>query len=409
MRYQSNEVEEIGVEKVTVIDAIMGAGKTNFAIKHMSEAPEGERFIYITPFLAEVDRIIGNVKGRNFVQPTNANSEGRKLRSLKDLIIDGKDIAATHSLFKSADNELITLLKGSGYSLILDEVMDVIEPVNIKRDDIRILLDGNKIEIVDNRIIWKEPSYDADRFNDIKLYAEAENLFIYRDTYILWAFPKRVFDCFDNVFIMTYLFEAQNMSYYFKMNGMSYDTVSIRNGGIFEHDVKQENREELIKLIELYEGKMNEGGNKHAYSASWLRRGKRDIERLDAEKRNLKNYFKNILNAPAESIMWSTLQEVAHSLKGKGYANASIPVNARATNEYADKWALAYVFNRFMNPYETSFFEDSGVKVNEDLLAVSDLLQWIWRSRIRNGHAVNLYLPSSRMRTLLLAWSRYEI
>lgn len=395
--------------KVTVIDAIMGAGKTNFAIKYMTEAAESQRFIYITPFLSEVDRIIENVKGRKFVQPTNANSEGRKLRSLKDLIIDGNDIAATHSLFKTADDELIALLNGAGYTLILDEVMDVIEPVNIKRDDIRILLDGNKIEIVDNRVVWKESGYDADRFNDIKLYAEAENLFIYRDTYILWAFPKRVFDCFKDVFIMTYLFEAQNMSYYFKMHGIPYEAVTIRDNAIVAYDIKQERREELIKLIDLYDGKMNETGNKHAYSASWLRRGKRDTDRLDKEKRNLRNYLRNTLGAPADAIMWSTLQEVEHYIKGKGFANASIPVNARATNEYAEKWALAYIFNRFKNPYETSFFEDNGVKVDEDLLAVSDLLQWIWRSRIRRGEPIRLYLPSSRMRSLLKAWANYEI
>lgn len=397
------------MEKVTVIDAIMGAGKTNFAIKYMTEAPRDKRFIYITPFLSEVGRIIESVQGRKFVQPTNANSEGRKLRSLKDLIIDGADIAATHSLFKTADDELIQLLNGAGYTLILDEVMDVIEPVAIKRDDIRILLDGDKIEIVDNRVVWKAPGYDADRFNDIKLYAEAENLFIYRDTYILWAFPKRVFDCFDEVFIMTYLFTAQNMSYYFKMNDVPYRTVTVSAGELAEHTVQNERREELIKLIDLYEGKMNESDNKHAYSSSWLRRGKRDTERLEVGKRNLRNYLRNILNAPSSGIMWSTLQEVEHYLKGKGYSNASIPVNARATNEHAEKWALAYVFNRFKNPYETSFFEDNGVKVDEDLLAVSDLLQWIWRSRIRNGKPVSLYLPSSRMRSLLVAWSEYKI
>jgi hypothetical protein len=199
------------------------------------------------------------------------------------------------------------------------------------------------------------------------------------------------------------------MSYYFKMNAIHYRIVSIQDGELAEHDVKREGRAELIKLIELYSGRMNETGNKHAYSASWLRRGKRDKGRLETEKLNLKNYLKNILNAPAEFIMWSTLQEVEHSLKGKGYANASIPVNARATNEHANKWALAYIFNRFKNPYETSFFEDNGVKVNEDLLAVSDLLQWIWRSRIRKGQPISLYLPSSRMRLLLLAWSKYEI
>lgn len=117
--------------------------------------------------------------------------------------------------------------------------MDVIEPVNIKRGDIRVLLDSNKIKIVDNQIVWSDPNYDADRFNDIKLYAEAENLFIYRDTYILWAFPRRIFECFDDVYIMTYLFEAQNMSYYFKMNAIPYETVSIDGDRIVEHSVKE--------------------------------------------------------------------------------------------------------------------------------------------------------------------------
>jgi len=397
------------MSNITVIDAIMGAGKTNYAIRYMSEAPDTMRFIYTTPFLLEVDRIIDSVKNRHFTQPTNANSEGRKLRSLKELIEDGRDIAATHSLFRTADDEVIELLKGAGYTLVLDEVMDVIESVNIKRADIRILLEGNKIEIVDNRVIWKDASYDADRFNDIKLYAEAENLFIYRDSYILWAFPMRIFECFDNVMIMTYLFEAQNMSYYFKMHNASYNFKSVQNGELAEYDVKREQRDTLYQLITLYEGKMNETGNKYAYSASWLRRGKRDLDRLAEIKRNLRNYFRNHLSAPSDSIMWSTLQEVEQSVKGKGYSNAKIAVNARATNEYSDRWALAYIFNRFKNPHETSFFEDNGVKVDEDLLAVSDLLQWIWRSRIRNGQPVNLYLPSSRMRTLLQAWSNYEI
>ncbi|MNJ69953.1 hypothetical protein D3C77_663630 [compost metagenome] len=62
-----------------------------------------------------------------------------------------------------------------------------------------------------------------------------------------------------------------------------------------------------------------------------------------------------------------------------------------------------------MHPFERAFFEDRGVSVNQDLLAVSDLLQWVWRSRIRKGEAIKLYIPSSRMRKLLYAWANYEI
>jgi transposase-like protein len=96
-------------------------------------------------------------------------------------------------------------------------------------------------------------------------------------------------------------------------------------------------------------------------------------------------------------------------LKGRGFADSFLAVNARATNEYSDRWALAYIYNRYMNPHESSFFQENGIRIDESALAVSDLLQWIWRSRIRNGQPVSLYLPSSRMRSLLFAWSRYEI
>ena len=62
-----------------------------------------------------------------------------------------------------------------------------------------------------------------------------------------------------------------------------------------------------------------------------------------------------------------------------------------------------------MHPIEKSFFQDHDITVSEDKLAVSDLLQWVWRSRIRNGESINLYMPARRMRELLEKWARYEI
>ena len=42
--------------------------------------------------------------------------------------------------------------------------------------------------------------------------------------------------------------------------------------------------------------------------------------------------------------------------------------------------------------------------MNEDLYSLSELIQWIYRSRIRNGEKINLYIPSKRMRELLIDW-----
>ena len=65
---------------------------------------------------------------------------------------------------------------------------------------------------------------------------------------------------------------------------------------------------------------------------------------------------------------------------------------------------LAYLSNIFLNPILKNYCIKKGAKVNEDLYSLSELVQWIWRSSIREGNDINLYIPSSRMRALLVDW-----
>ena len=62
-----------------------------------------------------------------------------------------------------------------------------------------------------------------------------------------------------------------------------------------------------------------------------------------------------------------------------------------------------------MHPIEKAFFEDNNVIVNEDLLALSDLIQWIFRGSIRNDVPMKVYIPSLRMRKLLYKFLNYEL
>jgi hypothetical protein len=62
-----------------------------------------------------------------------------------------------------------------------------------------------------------------------------------------------------------------------------------------------------------------------------------------------------------------------------------------------------------MNPMEERFFSQRDIHVDQDLLALSDLLQWIFRSRIREGQPIEIYIPSKRMRTLLYKWLDGEL
>jgi hypothetical protein len=396
--------------KVKVIDAIMGAGKTTWALNMIEQSPIEQKFIYITPFLSEVDRVLKTIKSRKFVQPTNAAEGGRKLNSLKKQIENGDNIAATHALFETADEELIELLQASNYTLILDEVMDVIEKATVSPSDMRLLLDKEYIQIINNRVIWTAPEieYEYGRFDDIKLLAKAGNLFYHRDRFLIWAFPPQVFKAFENVYVMTYLFNAQIQRYYFDLYGIEYEFKSIKDGLLVEYDRFADNRGKLFKLIDIYEGTHNQHGKQRtAFSTRWLER--RDPDDLLKIQRSISSYIRRVAKARSGDVLWTTKQDFKTFLQGKGYTKGFIPMNMRATNDYSDRSVLVYAYNRFMNPFEKSFFQDNGVTVDEDLLAVSDLLQWIWRSRIRNGEPIKLYLPSSRMRNLLIAWSNYEI
>jgi hypothetical protein len=314
------------------------------------------------------------------------------------------------TLYSTVDDEVIGLLNGAGYMLILDEVMEVVGRAPIGPQDIRAALQSfAKVE--NKRVIWTEVGYVDKLFQNIKQLATTGNLYYHRDKYLIWTFPPHVFSALEDVFVMTYLFDAQLQRYFYDMHGILYEYRAVKEvDGRYElcaYNRQAEGREEVMQLIELYEGKLNEvGEDKTAFSVSWMHKPKQDFTKA---KKNVYNYLRNICGANGSEILWTTKKDYENKLKGRGFSKSFVACNLRATNEHSDKWALAYVFNRFMNPYEKSFFQDHEIKVNEDMLAVSDLLQWIWRSRIRNGESIKLYLPSSRMRSLLIAWSRYEI
>ncbi len=110
---------------IKVVDSIMGTGKTSYAIQLMNEASKDKHFIFVTPFIKEIDRIRASVTGRTFKAPTVDNENNTKMNSLKRLISEGADIATTHELFSRADNELMELLEWNNYTLILDEVLEL--------------------------------------------------------------------------------------------------------------------------------------------------------------------------------------------------------------------------------------------------------------------------------------------
>lgn len=399
---------------INIVDSPMGYGKTSWAINKIN-SDKKQNFIYITPFLSEIERVKNNCKERKFTEPKVGKARN-KLASLKQLILKDKNIASTHALFSMCDQELITLLKSHNYTLILDEVMEVVKPAdNIKKDDITVLFDQKLIKISDaeyNKAEWIGSKDYNGRYNDIKLLCEAGTLYYVDNTLMVWAMPISSFQAFDEVYVLTYQFHCQIQRYYYDYFGLEYKYCHIENkdGKYLLKATKEEEmnnydldfRRKAKELITIIDNpKLNSiGEDYYSLSKNWFNK-EENAPLVKQLKNNTYNFFFNITKTKAEDNMWTCFKEYTDKLKGKGYTKGWIPLNSRATNDYANKQSLAYVCNRFLNPFVEKFFSMRDIKVEENEYALSELLQWIWRSQIRNNKPIVLYIPSKRMRELL--------
>ena len=409
---------------ITIIDSICGTGKTSWAIQYMNEN-EDRKFIYITPFLNEVKRVKNECTNRYFYEPNVKGGSGSKFVHFKRLIAEGKNIVSTHALFSYVTEETIQNLKENNYTLILDEVFNVVQEINIKKSDRTLLINNNMIEIMeDGKVNWTDMEYDG-TLNDYRMQIENGDVYLLDNSFLIWTFPIKVFSVFKEIYILTYLFNGQLQRYYYDMYNISYEYKSVisttrsilKNGETNEFKTYKltnynptQNLNSLKKLINICDNsKLNVIGNKkgkgNPLSKSWyISQNKKKLDGFDILKKNMTNYFQNICRGKSCDNAWTTFKEFRSKLSGNRYSKGFIPCNARATNEYKHKKNLAYCINVFSNPKLIKFFISKGVTIDEDAYALAELVQWIFRSSIRNNEPINLYVPSERMRTLLINW-----
>lgn len=390
---------------ITVIDSPCGYGKTTYAINLINNNPT-RSFVYITPFLDEVNRVIDNTRFADgtsrFKQPTKAKT---KMESLNRLLDNMDDIASTHALFKGCTSEVVDKIRCCQYTLILDEVMSVVEQVNdLTRDDVATII-NKKFAHVDeetSHLIWDAESYNG-RYNDIKAMCKQKHIFIVNGVALIWTFPVEIFKAFKDIYICTYMFDAQIQKYYYDMYDIEYQKKSISNGKLIPW-VAQKGKTELINILEG--SKINLIGDaKTALSKNWYLKNTSLFQTI---KKGMVNYIKNIVpkqtGKPVKScdVLWTTYKDYQGNLAGKGYSKSFAPLNCRATNQYINRYVVMYMANIFVNPIIEHFFKAHNVDIDQDKYALAELIQFIYRSRIREDKEIYCYIPSKRLRELLI-------
>ena len=395
---------------VKIVDMIMGSGKTSSAINYINKSLEDEKFLFITPYLDEVSRIKESCPDKHFKEPKEI---GTKLNGLKYLINNGENIVSTHALFQRFDNEIIDMCRIQNYTLIMDEVTDVIEKYDISKEDFKILQENFADIDEDSGLLrWKNPNDDYyGKFSEEKRLCELNCLAYYSGSVMMWLFPIEAFNAFNNIFILTYMFDAQVQRYYYDYYKLPYSYIYVTGNNVSNyHFTENINEQQIIEynfkdLIHILEDKKmnNIGDRKYDLSKSWYLRNKNNIA-IKQLKNNLVNFFLNKRNSKSSENLWTTFADFKKILSGKGYGRAFVPINMRASNKYRERTSIAYPVNRYINTGVKNFFIKHGVEIDEDGFATSEMLQFIWRSAIRDGKEIWIYIPSVRMRTLLKKW-----
>lgn len=241
----------------------------------------------------------------------------------------------------------------------------------------RLTEDIKKIEYIEcdteADMIWKEIYY-------INLYYNSNNTNI-QDVYSGGVTDIGIHDVWEK-----YSFNKGN-SLKNKNYHISFDEINYMFKG---YDLKG-----LIKITDNY--KLNKiGENKYDLSKQWFYQA--TSQEITTVKRAITNFFRNKANCNSSDILWTTYDNMKLMLKSKGYTKGFVSLDDEVDSNFSNRTHLAFIANTFLP------VSRHNVSIDEDGFALSEMLQFIWRSAIRDKKEICLYIPSVRMRNLLKKW-----
>ena len=319
----------------------------------------------------------------------------------------------------------------------------------MSQGDIEFILDKNVITVDRNGMVnWAElTEYNDYKISEVRRLARAKRLYLIDNTLLITVFPPEVFALFKNVYVLTYIPEGSTFLPYCDIFGLDYSIATITKKedvySLTDCEVGYDNdyRLNFSELVQICDEKKLQ--TKKRLSINWYTKAScDDVQDIATKVGSYYNtYVKKMCGKKPKvrDIMWTCPKDEQDRIAGKGFTRAKptaeekekynsigklddyikslecfVPSNARATNMYRNRWALAYCLDININPYVEKFFANfdddraaSGkapVRLNKDAYSVSGLVQWICRSRVRDGLPVTLYLPSKRMQDLLKKW-----
>lgn len=383
------------------LDAPMGEGKTT-AIINMVKTTQ-QNYLIVTPYTEEVTRICNST---GCLTPTRKNEYQQELT---ELAYTGKNLCCTHSLFAQLGYQALTAL--AGYSLIIDEEPETISvlgyPKEFTHHDMQLLIEAGYIGIEEDTNSLYAIKDKQCQGALAELYDYLCSRLITNDIYLIgYSFVQcRKVDTWENfkdITICSYRMENSLLKAYCELNTIATHYQHIDKGVIAEGylDKKPAN---LHRLKCYTPQKLN-----CSCSLNWYQKHTEDVKTLVSSfdkwrERHIqleyrKGYFWTTFKAYKDYVLKTTKKITQKKF---------VACNAKATNKYRDCHVVGVFMQRFLNVPIAQFFKAKGVTIDEREYALSELLQFVWRSNIRteDNTPVFVFIGSRDLYNTFMEWA----
>ena len=419
--------------KVEVLDSVMGSGKTTEVFKWIDANPDVS-YIYVSPMLTEVDtdgRIHQEVNNVKFHSPISDNVQN-KTDSMNTLLSEGKSIACTHNLYLAMDNYSMDLIERGNYCVIFDEEINVMSDFKgYSVEDILWLEQEGYItrDDSDGSVVWNKEDEllesNKHSYSYFKNLCDKKSLYITRfdkdsspdkKVMMISQVPVRLLECANRVIAITYMFKGSVLDSFLKLKGFKtvpFTEVKVSN-------IKPSYYKSLITLIPP-----DEKTKSMSLSASWWlnRASGEDIKAVrNYILRNARKYAgtpdklsftlpkdrAKDLNKSSKTKTVNPIGFVYHKDEDGNKVHNWLAAQTRATNKYSSKTTMIHCYNRYPLLTVSSYLQEYKQPLDQDVFALSELLQWAFRGCVREGKPMVLCCASQRMYNLVDSWLNDE-
>jgi len=403
---------------VEVVDARMGSGKSTEIIKWIDSNPQ-EKWLFVSPLLSEVEeggRLMTALNHTVFVSPITSDDHDRKQDHLLELLASGANVACTHSLYLQMSDEHLDWIEKHGYILVIDEEINVVDGMSAySYSDVRWLIDYGHITVQesDGMLMWQAGDNvgEKHKYKLMKQLCDAQSLYAAKrsESILVTQLPVRLISAAKRVVILTYMFKGNILDCFLRLKG-------IESKPFTEITVNEPDMADVQKLVTIVPVPRNFKLTGKLSGTWWKSASTADIKAVQNAIRSVCN----ATDAHPSKVMYTLPKSRFHQdgkqtvVNPRGYRQWKdqdgninycwLPCSIRATNDYAEKNVLIHAYRRHPLQSVNAYLQDYGQPIDIEVFALSELLQWTWRSAIRNGEPISICILSDKMLKLFQVW-----